>query len=65
MIDCVVSPELHILPVTALDIKVNEPPEQKVVGPPALIVTPGNGFTITFVLEELAVHPFTFVAVTL
>ena len=42
MIDCVVSPELHTLPVTALEVKITDPPVQNVVGPLA----------VTFTVEE-------------
>ena len=60
VMDCVVSPVDHTFPVEAEDVNTTEPPaEQKVVGPPAVIVgTVGIGFTVT-VSETAAdvVHP--------
>ncbi|MNL37932.1 hypothetical protein D3C87_1601090 [compost metagenome] len=42
------------MPVTELEVKVTEPPAQKVVGAaPALTVgVGGNGFTVTFKVAE-------------
>ena len=41
----VVAPLLHTFPEDAEDVKVTEPPGQKVVGPPAMIV--GCKFCVT------------------
>ncbi len=38
MIDCVVAPLLHTLPVAELDVNTTDPPGQNVVGPPAVTV---------------------------
>ena len=57
MIDCVVSPVDHKLPVAEEEVKVTEPPSQNVVGPPAVITgTTGFGFTVTFVVEAEGVE---------
>jgi hypothetical protein len=43
------------LPVAELDVSVTEPPAQKVVGPPGVIVgVDGTGFTVTIVAREAA-----------
>src|SRR5207244_13215510 len=42
-----------------------EPPAQKVVGPLAVIVGVGSGFTVTVVAAEVAVQPFASVTLTL
>jgi hypothetical protein len=49
-----------VFPAALDEVNVTEPPEQKVVGPPALIVgVVGTGLTITTVGVELDVHvPF-------
>ena len=53
-----VDPLLHVFPVAELEVKVTEPPAQKVVGPLALIVGVGGfGFTVTVVEVEVAVQP--------
>ena len=55
MILCVVSPVDHKLSVAEEDVNTTEPPEQKVVGPPAVIVgTVGSGLTVMPIGEELA-----------
>ena len=41
------------------------PPAQKVVGPPALIVAIGSGFTVTLVAALMALQPLAAVTVTL
>ena len=47
----------QVFPVAEDDVNVTLPPEQKVVGPPAEIVgIAGNGFTVTVVPTEVAVH---------
>ena len=64
MIDCVVSPVDQRFPLEAEEVSTTELPEQKVVGPPAVIVgTEGIGFTVTLITFEAAeVHgpPTTF-----
>ena len=67
LIVCVVAPVLHnqVLPTPAVPVKFTDPPEQNVVGPPAVIVAVGNAFTVTVVIAEVATHPFTSVTVTL
>ena len=57
--DCVVAPLLHEYEVDALDVSVTLPPEQNVVGPPAVMVgVAGAEFTVTVVVVEVAEHPF-------
>ena len=58
-IDCVVSPLDQVLPVAEDEVNVTEPPSQKVVGPPGVMVgVAGVGFTVTTVPAEGAeVHP--------
>ena len=47
---CVVAPFDHVFPVLTDDVNVTEPPEQNVVGPPAVIVGAlGVGFTVTVI----------------
>ena len=55
-----IPPTYHWLPEAALDVNVTEPPEQKVVTPPAVIVGVGGvGFTIiTFPVEGAEAQPF-------
>jgi hypothetical protein len=51
--DCVVSPVDHTFPVEAEEVNTTDPPEQNVVGPPAVIVgTVGIGFTVTLITFE-------------
>lgn len=58
VIDCVVALVDQVFPDAAEDVNTTEPPVQNVVGPPARITgTPGAGFTVTFVLDEVATHP--------
>ncbi|MNE12170.1 hypothetical protein D3C80_1049530 [compost metagenome] len=55
MIDCVVSPVDHRFPVAADEVSVTDPPAQKVVELPAVIVgTAGIGFTVTLIVFETA-----------
>jgi hypothetical protein len=52
--DCVVAPFDQVLPVADEEVKVTEPPAQKVTGPPAVIVgTGGTGFTVTTVATDV------------
>ena len=60
-----VSPVFHSQFLPALAVSVTDPPEQKVVGPLAEIVTNGSGFTRTGTKEETAEHPFISNTVTL
>lgn len=65
VIDCVVAPVDHALPVADDEVSVTEPPEQKVVGPPAEMVgVDGLGFIVTTVGAEVAEQPLPFVYVT-
>ena len=65
MIDWVVAPLDHVFPVLLEEVKVSDPPEQKVVAPLDEIVgVVGTGFTVTTVGAELALHvPFDTVTV--
>src|SRR5204862_74552 len=50
----------HWLPVALLDVSVTEPPVQKVVGPPGVIVgVAGMGLTVTLVVPAADVQPLT------
>jgi hypothetical protein len=44
---CVVSPVLQRYDEPELAVKTTLPPEQKVIGPPAVIVAVGNALTVT------------------
>ena len=46
-------------------MRVTLPPAQNVVGPLAVIVAEGFGFTLTLTGEELPLHPLESVTVTL
>ena len=65
MIDCVVEPSDHVFPEALDDVKVTDPPEQKVVAPPAEMVgVEGIGFTVTVSRLDVAVHdPFVLLTV--
>jgi hypothetical protein len=66
VIDCVVAPELQVLPVALLDVSTTLSPEQNVVGPLAVIVgVAGVGFTVTTTGAEVAVHAKIFERITL
>jgi hypothetical protein len=57
VIACVVAPFDQVFPVAELEVKVTDPPEQKVVGPPAEIVgVVGVGLTVTTVEAEVDEH---------
>jgi hypothetical protein len=57
VIACVVAPFDQVFPVAELEVKVTEPPEQKVVGPPAEIAgVVGVGLTVTTVEAEVDEH---------
>jgi hypothetical protein len=52
--DCAVAPFDQVFPATEDEVKVTEPPAQKVVGPPAVIVgVAGSGFTVTVVAADV------------
>ena len=56
--DCVVAPFDQVFPVADEEVRVTEPPAQKVVGPPAVIVgAAGSGFTVTVVAADAEVQP--------
>ena len=62
---CVVAPLLQVLPEAALLVSTTFPPEQKVVGPLAVIVgVAGVGFTVTLVAALAALAQAPLVAVT-
>jgi hypothetical protein len=53
--DCVVAPFDHRLLVADDEVNTTLPPEQNVVGPPAVIVgVAGTGLTVTTVADEVA-----------
>ena len=60
---CVVALLLHVFPLAALDVSTTFPPWQKVVGPPAVIVTAGAGLTVTLTAEDVPPHPLLSVTV--
>lgn len=54
VIDCVVAPVDQVFPVVEEEVSTTEPPEQNVVGPPAVIIgTGGVGFTVTVVATDV------------
>ena len=59
VIDCVVAPFDHVLPVADDEVNTTLPPVHKVVDPDAVIVgVAGNGFTVTVTAAEAAeLHP--------
>ena len=60
--DCVVSPVDHTFPLEAEEVNTTDPPEQNVVGPPAVIEgTEGIGLTVTIVGADVDVQPNPFV----
>lgn len=61
VIEAVVAPVLHKYDVPALAVKVTLPPEQKVVGPFAVMLAFGAAFTVTTVPVDVAEHPLAFV----
>ena len=53
-----VDPLLQVFPVGELEVKVTEPPAQKVVGPLVVIVGVGGfGLTVTVVVADVVVQP--------
>src|ERR1043165_8246006 len=63
-IDCVVAPFDHAYDEAEDAVSVTEPPAQKVVGPPAVIVGVGSGLTVTDGAEDVALRPFASARVT-
>ena len=58
VMDCVVSPVDQTLFVAEEEVSTTEPPSQKVVGPPGVMVAAdGTGFTVTEVVDEVAEQP--------
>jgi hypothetical protein len=58
VIDCVVSPVDQVFPDAALEVKVTEPPWQKVVGPlEEMVGVVGFEFTVTTVATDVEVQP--------
>jgi hypothetical protein len=54
---CVVAPFVQVFPVVLEEVKTTEPPAQKVVEPPPVMVgVAGKGLTVTTVGVELAVQ---------
>ena len=54
VIDCVVAPLDQVFPVAEDEVKVTEPPAQKISGPFAVIVgTAGSGFTVMVVEADV------------
>jgi len=64
VVDCVVAPLLHKYDVPVLAVNITEPPAQKVVALPAVMVAVGNEFTVTTVAAEVAEQPLELFAVT-
>ena len=64
VIACVVAPLLHNQDAPADAVSTTDPPVQNVVGPPAVIVAAGNGFTVTAVAADVAEQPAALVTVT-
>ena len=55
VIDCVVAPVDQRFPLEAEEVNTTDPPVQKVVGPPAVIVgAEGIGFTVTLITFDAA-----------
>jgi hypothetical protein len=65
VMDCDVAPVDHVFPLAADEVNVTEPPLQKVVGPPAVMVgVDGFALTVTTVAVDVAEQPAPFVTVT-
>src|SRR5947208_3262453 len=65
VMDCVVAPVDQRYDDALDDVSVTLPPAQNVVGPSAVMVGVGSGFTVTVVTEDVALQPFASVTVTL
>ena len=57
VMDWVVAPLLHRLPVALDEVRVTDPPAQNVVGPLAVTVGAGTLVTVTVVALEVALQP--------
>jgi hypothetical protein len=57
VIDWVVAPLLQRLPVALDEVRVTDPPAQKMVGPLAVTVGVGTLVTVTVVALEVALQP--------
>jgi hypothetical protein len=57
VIDCVVSPVLHVFPVIELEVKVAVCPAHKFVSEAVIVGVVGNGFIVTVVVVDVAEHP--------
>ena len=64
VIDGVVAPVDQRYELPALAVSVTEPPGQNVVGPLAVMVAAGAGFTVTDVGDDVALQPSAFVTLT-
>ena len=60
-----VAPVFHNQELPALAVKETDPPVQKVVAEPAVMVAIGNPFIVTVVIVEVDEQPFSLVTVTL
>ena len=61
---CVVAPVDQSQELPEFAVSVTLPPEQKDVGPPAVIVAVAAGLTVTAVAADVALQPVAFVTVT-
>ena len=61
----VVAPVVQVFPDELLLSRMTLPPPQKVVGPSAVIVTRGNGFTVTLMATLVVLQPLPLRTVTL
>jgi hypothetical protein len=61
---CEVSPVLHRYDEPGLDVNVTLPPAQNVVGPLAVMLGVGSGFTVTAVAALVPLQPPATVVVT-
>jgi hypothetical protein len=64
-IDCVVAPVDQRYDDALDAVSVTLPPAQNVVGPPAVMFAAGFALAVTTVGDDVALHPFAFVTVTL
>ena len=60
-----VAPVFHNQELPALAERLTDPPVQKVVAEPAVMVANGKLFTVTVVIVEVDEQPFALVTVTL
>ena len=64
LIDCVVAPFDQRYDAPALAVSATESPVQNVVGPDGVIVAVGGALTVTVVVPDIVLQPFSFVTVT-